>query len=97
MPQLIWTPAALLDIQRLYQFLAVKDRQAAQKTVASIRSSINILAHHPQAGRPIEDMEIEFREWPNNFGNSGYIIALYHFDGSTAVLLAVRYQSEAGY
>lgn len=30
------------------------------------------------------------------FGNSGYI-ALYHFDGSTAVLLAVRYQSEAGY
>ena len=96
MPQLIWTPAALLDIQRLYQFLAAKDRQAAQKTVASIRSSINILAHHPQAGRPIEDMEIEFREWPNDFGNSG-CIALYHFDGSTAVLLAVRHQSEAGY
>jgi len=41
-------------------------------------------------------MEIEFREWPNDLGNSGYI-ALYHFDGSTAVLLAVRYQSEAGY
>nr|WP_244995238.1 addiction module toxin RelE [Serratia liquefaciens] len=54
------------------------------------------MAHNPQAGRPIEDMEIEFREWPNDFGNSGYI-ALYHFDGSTAVLLAVRYQSEAGY
>lgn len=72
-----------------------KARSAAQKAVASIRSSINILAHHPQAGRPIEDMEIEFREWPNDFGNSGYI-ALYHFDGSTAVLLAVRHQSEAG-
>ncbi|MDU5486953.1 MAG: type II toxin-antitoxin system RelE/ParE family toxin [Serratia liquefaciens] len=64
--------------------------------MASIRSSINILAHHPQAGRPIEDMAIEFREWPNDFGNSG-CIALYHFDGSTAVLLAVRHQSEAGY
>lgn len=63
--------------------------------MASIRSSINILAHHPQAGRPIEDMEIEFREWSIDFGNSG-CIALYHFDGSTAVLLAVRHQSEAG-
>jgi len=41
-------------------------------------------------------MEIEFREWPIDFGGSGYI-ALYHFDGRTAVLLAVRHQSEAGY
>nr|WP_232807759.1 type II toxin-antitoxin system RelE/ParE family toxin [Serratia liquefaciens] len=54
------------------------------------------MAHHPQAGRPVEDMAIEFREWPIDFGNSGYIIALYHFDGSTTVLLAVRHQSEAG-
>lgn len=94
MPQLIWTPAALLDIQRLYRFLAAKDRHAAQRAIATIRS--NILAHHPQAGRPVDDMDIEFREWPIDFGGSGYI-ALYHFDGRTAVLLTVRHQSEAGY
>ncbi len=96
MPQLIWTPPALLDVQRLYRFLASKDRHAAQRAVATIRRSVNILAHQPQVGRPVEEMDTEFREWPIDFGNSGYI-ALYYFDGHTAVLLAVRHQSEAGY
>ncbi|MGQ8772877.1 addiction module toxin RelE [Serratia sp. NA_112.1] len=41
-------------------------------------------------------MDTEFKEWPIDFGNSGYI-ALYHFDGHAAVLLAVRHQSEVGY
>ncbi|QGH60442.1 type II toxin-antitoxin system RelE/ParE family toxin [Serratia proteamaculans] len=96
MPQLIWTPAALQDIQRLYRFLAEKDLNSAKRAVVTIRRSINILAHQPQVGRPIEEMDTEFREWPIDFGNSGYI-ALYRFDGNTAVLLAVRHQSEAGY
>lgn len=96
MPQLIWTPAALQDIQRLYRFLTEKDLNSAKRAVVTIRLSINILAHQPQVGRPIEEMDTEFREWPIDFGNTGYI-ALYHFDGNTAVLLAVRHQSEAGY
>ncbi len=96
MPQLIWTPAALQDIQRLYRFLAEKDLNSAKRAVATIRHSVNILAHQPQVGRPVEEMDTEFREWPIDFGNSGYI-ALYHFDGHTAVLLAVRHQSEADY
>ncbi len=96
MPQLIWTPAALQDIQRLYRFLAEKDLNSAKRAVVTIRRCINILAHQPQVGRPIEEMDTEFREWPIDFGNTGYI-ALYHFDGNTAVLLAVRHQSEAGY
>jgi plasmid stabilization system protein ParE len=41
-------------------------------------------------------MDPEFREWFINFGGSGYI-ALYRLDGSTAVVLAVRHQREAGY
>lgn len=41
-------------------------------------------------------MDTAFREWPIEFGDSGYI-ALYHFDGETATILAVRHQKEAGY
>jgi len=41
-------------------------------------------------------MAPEFREWLIPFGGSGYI-ALYHFDGSRALILAVRHQREAGY
>ncbi|MFT3791445.1 MAG: type II toxin-antitoxin system RelE/ParE family toxin [Rudaea sp.] len=96
MSKLIWTPEALADVQRLYRFLAPKDANAAQRAVQAIRAGVKMLAQHPRVGRPVEDMEPEFREWPIGFGNSGYV-ALYHFDGKTAVILAVRHQKEAGY
>lgn len=96
MPQLIWTPRALGDVQRLYRFLASKDADAARRAVGAIRAGVQILARHPHIGRPIEDMDSEFREWPISFGSGGYI-ALYRFDGEMVALLAVRHQREAGY
>ena len=96
MSRLIWTPAALADVQRLYRFLTPKDEAAARRTINAIRAGVKILAYQPEAGRPIEDMDPEFREWPIDFGSSGYI-ALYRFDGETAAILAVRHQKEAGY
>ena len=96
MPRLIWTPPALADVQRLYRFLALKDADAAQRAVKAIRAGVKILAHQPRIGRPVDDMEPEFREWLINFGNSGYV-ALYRFDRETIALLTVRHQKEAGY
>lgn len=95
MPKLIWTPEALADVQRLYRFLAPKNVSAAQRAVQAIRAGVNILAEQPQIGRPIEDLDPEFREWLIDFGSSGYV-ALYHFDGESAVILAVRHQKESG-
>jgi plasmid stabilization system protein ParE len=54
--RLIWTPAALRDVQRLRRFLAVKNADAARL---------------PSMGRPVEEMEPEFREWPVSFGERG--------------------------
>lgn len=96
MPRLIWSPAALVDIQRLYRFLAEKNPEAAQRAVKSIREGVKILSYQPEIGRPTEDMEPEYREWLIDFGDTGYI-ALYHFDGQTAVIVGVRHQKEAGY
>ena len=96
MPRLIWTPPALDDVQRLYRFLAPKDEAAARRAIEAIRTGVKILSHQPEAGRPIEDMDPEFREWLIDFGSSGYI-ALYRFDGETSAILAVRHQKEAGY
>jgi len=95
-PRLIWSPPALADVQRLFNFLASKDEDAARRAIKIIRAGVKILAHQPQAGRPVEDMDPAFREWLIDFGSSGYI-ALYHFDGETATILAVRHQKEAGY
>ncbi len=96
MPRLIWAPPALHDVQRLYRFLAEKNADAARRAVKSIRDGVKVLAQQPAIGRPVEDMEPEFREWLIDFGDSGYI-ALYRYDGETAVILAVRHQREAGY
>lgn len=96
MPRLIWSPPALADVQRLYRFLAIKDEDAARRAIKAIRAGVKMLAHQPEAGRPADDMDPVFREWPIDFGSSGYIV-LYRFDGETATMLAVRHQKEAGY
>ena len=96
MPQLIWSPAALRDVERLYHFLAEKNSDGARRAAKSIREGMKILADQPGVGRPVEDMDPEFREWLIPFGDSGYV-SLYRFDGETAVILAVRHQREAGY
>jgi plasmid stabilization system protein ParE len=95
-PRLIWSPPALHDVQRLYRFLAEKNMDAAKRAVKTIREGIKVLAYQPGIGRPAENMGPEFREWLIDFGDSGYI-ALYRYDGQTAVILAVRHQREAGY
>ena len=96
MPRLIWSPAALRDVERLHRFLADKNAEAARRAVKSIREGMQILRDQPGVGRPVEDMPPEFREWFITFGDSGYV-SLYRFDGETAVVLAVRHQREAGY
>ena len=96
MPRLIWSPPALLDVQRLYRFLAEKNINAARRAVKAIRQGVKLIAHQPGIGRPAHEMELQYREWLIDFGDSGYI-ALYRYDGQTAVILAVRNQKEAGY
>ena len=46
-------------------------------------------------GRPVEDMENEFRDWIIDFGDGGYV-ARYRIDGQQLIILAVRHQKEAG-
>jgi plasmid stabilization system protein ParE len=91
MPQLIWSPAALRDVDRLYRFLADKNPEAARRAAKSIREAMKIMRDQPGIGRPIADMEPDFREWLIPFGDSGYV-SLYRFNGETAVMLAVRHQ-----
>ena len=61
-----------------------------------IRESLKILIRQPGVGRPVENMDPEYREWPINFGDTGYV-ALYHYDGKIALIVAVHHQKEVGY
>lgn len=96
MPRLIWSPPALLNVQRLYRFLSPNNLEAAKRAVKAIRQGVKALELQPGIGRPIEDMPDEFREWIIDFGDSGYV-ARYRVDPDAAVILAVRHQNEMGY
>jgi plasmid stabilization system protein ParE len=96
MARLVWTPSALNDLTRLHAFLASKNREAARRAVRTIREGIATLAAHPEIGRPVDEMPTVFREWPIQFGDSGYV-ALYRYDGEIVAVLAIRHAREAGY
>ncbi|WP_429930594.1 type II toxin-antitoxin system RelE/ParE family toxin [Agrobacterium vitis] len=96
MPGLIWAPAALADIARLHRFVASKNKDAAKRGVSAIRHGVKLLEKHPEAGRPLEDMPPEFREWAIEFGSGSYLV-LYRFSGKDLIILAVRHSREAGY
>lgn len=81
---------------RLHRFLASKNRAAAQRAIAKIRSSVKLLESHPEAGRVVENMTAEFRQWPISFGASGYLI-LYRFKDDDVVILTVKHKLEADY
>lgn len=92
---MIWSRPALLDVQRLFRFLAPKNLEAAQRAVKAIREGVKVLAQQASMGRPIDDMPEEFREWLIDFGDSGYVVR-YRIDSATLTLLAVRHQKELG-
>jgi len=96
MSRLIWSRQALLDVQRLYRFLAVKNMDAAKRAIKTVRQGVKVLGHQPGIGRPIEDMSDEFREWMIDFGDSGYV-ARYRIDADAVTILAVRHQKEVGF
>jgi plasmid stabilization system protein ParE len=96
MPRLIWTPSALLDVQRLYRFLVVKNPDAARRAVKAIRQGVKVLEQQPKVGRPVEDMDNEYRDWIIDFGDSGYV-ARYRVDPQFVSVLAIRHQKEVGF
>jgi plasmid stabilization system protein ParE len=94
MSKLIWSRAALRDVQRLYRFLSVKDPKTAARAAKAIRDDVRIIAKQPNIGRPVEGLDPEFREWIVRFGASGYVV-MYRVDDDLAIILAVRHQREA--
>ncbi len=52
-----WTSKALSDLVRLYEFLALVDRQAAAHTVRILATAPRNLIAHPRLGEKLEEFE----------------------------------------
>lgn len=96
MQRVTWSVKALADIERLDTFLRAKSPGAATRAVAAILDSVDALQDFPAAGRPVEGMDLQFRELPVAFGSGGYLI-FYREQDSGIHILAVRHMREAGY
>jgi len=96
MPQVIFAPAAIRDLQRLRGFLRRKNPDAARRAGEAIRQGVKMLGAHPHVGRLVDDLPEQFREWLIDFGDSGYVARYRIDDGGTVTILAVRHQKEAG-
>jgi plasmid stabilization system protein ParE len=70
MPALNWHPDALLDIARLYDFLAASSPAAAQRASTVILAAADKIAINPDIGKP----RAEFKEWAAKFGRRAYIL-----------------------
>ena len=94
MTELVYTEQALLDLERLSDFLLETDPQA-QNTAALILDALEILVQHPEIGRKVHFGQ---RELVISRGRTGYL-ALYRFLPAIdrILVLAVRHQRESGY
>jgi plasmid stabilization system protein ParE len=94
MTRLVFSPAALRDIERLVEFLMESDPAAAGATTEVLTGGLKILKDHPLIGRPAE---LGYRELLISRGRTGYV-ALYKYEvkRDAAVILAIRHQREGG-
>jgi plasmid stabilization system protein ParE len=96
MPQIVFAPAAIRDLQRLRDFLLPKSADVARRAGEAIRQGVRVLGAYPRMGRMVDELPEQYREWLIDFGDSGYI-ARYRVDGDAITILAIRHQKEAGY
>lgn len=73
MPEVVWLPEALEDVQRLRLFLADKNPTAAARTGQILQGGAKLLASFPEAGYPMND-GTDRRELFLPFGASNYVL-----------------------
>jgi plasmid stabilization system protein ParE len=93
--QVIYSPQALDQLERLVEFLLEEDPSAAASAKHAIVSGVDVLGEHPLVGRHVAG---ELRELLISFGRTGYV-ALYRFIPSRSIvrILGFRHQRELHY
>jgi plasmid stabilization system protein ParE len=70
---IVWLPEALDDIERLYDFVAEKNAQAARSVAACIKAVAEQLSQFPEIGRSMGD-NTGRREIFAAFGAGAYVL-----------------------
>ena len=71
--QIKWLAPAILDLQRLRDFIFLINRDAALRAVKIIKAAVAALATTPHIGKPVENMP-DYRDLVIPFGSAGYLL-----------------------
>lgn len=93
MPSIAYSARALLDLERISDFLARGDPSNADEAIGLIIDAVRTLERHPFIGRPVRGT---VRELVISRGRTGFV-ALYRVVPDRVEILAIRHQREAGY
>jgi len=93
MPPVVWTDNALSCVSRWHAFLKEKNPEAAKKAVKAIREDVDNLAFSPNAGKPVEYLDAQFRAYNVRFGKRGYVV-LYRHEGDAVFVISVKHYLE---
>lgn len=89
-----FTPSAAKDLQRLFDFLAESDMQAAKRARTAIAQGIEFLRTFPFSCRKASPEHPLLRELIISFGANGYVALFEIEDSQTVTVLAIRHQRE---
>jgi len=95
MIDVVFSPAAYADLERLEEFLWTTQDPLAAELLAFLLDGLRVLTHQPGVGRPVPPGH---RELIISRGRGGYL-ARYVFDAARqrVIVLGIRHQREAGY
>ena len=88
----LWLPAAIDDIQRLFDYLVPLDAGAAQRAVQVILEGADQLFEAPEPGRPMSD-DTRRRELSLPFAGGAYVLR-YRIHAATVVIIRVWHSRE---
>jgi plasmid stabilization system protein ParE len=93
MPEVIWLPEALQDIERLHHFLDQKNPRSARNAVLCIKTAALQLASFPEIGQPLRDGS-QRRELYAAFDAGAYVLRYRIDQQGTPVVVRVWHSRE---
>ena len=90
-----WLGSAILDLQRLRDFIQPHNKEAAQRAVRIIRAAVAPIAANPRIGKPADDLP-DYHDIIIPFGASGYVLR-YRIQGDTIFIIGLKHCKEAGF
>jgi plasmid stabilization system protein ParE len=95
MAEVGWSRKAILDTERLNEFLEAVNPDAAAKSSAAIPEGVETLELFPEAGKVVENSHGRLRDWQIPFGKRGYVVR-YRYREQKVLIVSVRHQRENG-